>query len=145
MPKLLQKLSPKTFILSQVLILVTGLLYLVGLYYILNIQYQGIKSYSLKGPVTTLPKSLRIDLEQPDDNNLTYQSSIIVSGKTAPNTEVLIFTDSQDLVIKSKPDGSFSTVVKVDEGANLITAVVFDITGDSRSDVRTVFYSKEKL
>ncbi|MBI2040215.1 hypothetical protein HYT18_04010 [Candidatus Microgenomates bacterium] len=140
-----RRLSIKTFILSQLLILLLGLIFIFGLNYYLNVN--GLeKSYSLsKGPVTSPPKSLRLDLEQPDRDMLSFDSSIIVSGKTAPSTEVLISTLSQDLVIKSSPDGNFSTVIKLDQGLNIITAVVFDITGDSRSDERTVFYSKEKL
>lgn len=86
-----------------------------------------------------------LNLDQPDDNSLTFQSSIIISGKTAPGTEVLISTDTNNVVIKSKQDGSFSTVLDLDEGENRVTVIVFDTTGDSRSSERTVYYSKEKL
>ncbi len=143
--KLTKKIPTGHFILSQILILIIGLSLLTGLYYILNIQYQPITKPFLNGPVTTPPKTLRLDLDHPDDMSLTFQNSIIISGKTAPLKEVLIFTDSQDLVIKSKLDGSFSTVLNLDEGVNKISAVVFDATGDSRSAQRTVYYSKEKL
>ena len=147
MPKLTRKLSFKQFVLSHIAILILSLIFLGGLYYILNIQYQkSQKPYSsLGGPVTSLPKSLRIDLDQPDDDLLIYSQSIIVSGKTLPNTEVLIFTDASDLVIRSDANGNFSTILKLDEGVNRITAVVFDVRGDSRSTERTVYYSKEKI
>ncbi len=135
----------KHFILSQILLLIIGLALLTGLYYILNVQYQPPNKPFLNGPVTTPPKTLRLDLDHPDEDSLTFQSSIIVSGQTAPLKEVLIFTDSQDLVIKSKPDGSFSTILNLDEGVNRISAAVFDATGDSRSAQRTVYYSKEKI
>lgn len=145
MAKLSQKLSLKTFILSQVLILAVSLLILAGLYYILNIQYQQPKRPFLSGPVTSLPKSLRLDLDQPDNDSLTFGSSIIVSGKTAPNLPVLIFTDSEDLVIKSNSTGAFSTVLNLNEGVSKITALVFDTTGASRSAQRNVYYAKEKI
>ncbi len=86
-----------------------------------------------------------MDLDQPDDNSLTFQSSIIISGKTAPVIDILITTDSDGLVIKSKSDGSFSTILELNEGVNKITVVVFDATGNSKSSQRTVYYSKEKL
>ena len=143
--KLTKKISSKHFILSHLLILVISLIFLGGLYFILNIQYQKPKNLFLNGPVTTPPKSLRLDLDVPDDDSLTFQSSIIVSGKTAPLVDVLISTDSQDLVVKSKPDGSFSTILNLDEGVNKIMAVTFDATGDSRSVERSVYFSKEKL
>lgn len=59
--------------------------------------------------------------------------------------DVLIYSDSQNIAIKAEADGSFSTVFNLDQGVNQITVVVFDITGDSKSDTRTVYYSKEKL
>ena len=145
MIKLTQKLSTKQFVLSLLIILTVGLFFLADLYYIVNIQYLGNDKPFESGPVTTPPKSLRLDLAEPDDNTLTFQSSIIISGKTAPSKEVLISTDTRDLVIKSKPDGSFSTVINLDEGVNTITAVVFDTTGDFRSVERIVYYSKEKI
>ncbi len=145
MVKFNKKLSTKQFILSHLLILTFSLIFLAGLYYILNIQYQQPKNLFLRGPVTSMPRSLILDLDQPNDNSLTFQSSIIVSGKTAPAVDILISTDSDDLVVKSKPDGSFSTILELDEGVNIINVIVFDATGNSKSTQRTVYYSKEKI
>lgn len=141
-----KKLSKKVFVISQASILIFGLIFLSALYYLLNIQYQASTSYSkLQGPVTTPPKSLRMELENPDDDTLSFDQSIIVSGKTGPNLDVLVMTDSQDLIVKSDIAGNFSTFVKLNEGVNKITAAVFDTTGDNRSTERTVYYSKEKI
>lgn len=145
MVKLSKKLSLKTFILSQILILIFSLTFLASLYYILNIQYREDLSYAKKGPVTSLPKSLRLELEQPADDTLVFAPSVIVSGKTGPKSLVLLFSDTQNVVIESNSKGAFSTVLKLDEGVNNLTAVVFDASGDSRSDERTVYYSKEKI
>lgn len=145
MVKLDKKLTTKHFVLSQILILIAGLIFLGLLYYILNIQYQKPKGLFVTGPVTTAPKSLRLDLDQPDQDSLVFSGSAIISGKTGSGNIVLISTDTKDFVIESKPDGSFSTILSLDEGVNRITATVFDATGDSRSVERTVYYSKEKL
>jgi len=143
--KLTKKLSTKQFILSHLLIFTLGLIFLSALYYILNIQYQeNLKPFE-SGPITTAPKTLRLELQQPDNDTLSYQSSMIVSGKTSPHLDVLIYSDSQNIVLESKADGSFSTVFNLTEGVNQITVVAFDITGDQKSDTRTVYYSKEKL
>lgn len=142
---LTKSLSKKVFVISMLIIAISGLTFIFGLYYILNIQYKPESNRLLLGPVTTAPKSLRIDLDQPDDNLLVFDPSIIVSGKTAPNNKVLIFTDTKNLVINAKPDGTFSTILNLDEGVNRITTVVFDSQGDSRSAERTVFYSKEQI
>lgn len=139
------KLSAKQFIISQFLILVGGLIFILGLYYILNIQNISPISPFAGGPVTTRPKTLRLDLDQPDDDTLSFQSSILISGKTASRAEVLILTDTQNLVLTSNLDGSFSTVLNLEQGVNEVTVVVFDRSGDSRSLEKSVYYSKEKL
>ncbi len=140
-----KRLSTKYFIFSQIAILFSGLLFLLGLYYILNIQYQKPANPFLNGPVTTLPKTLKLDLDDPENMTLTFQDSILISGHATPAKEVLIFTDSQNLVVKSKADGSFSTLLDLGEGVNNITVVVFDTTGDIKEAERTVYYSKEKI
>lgn len=143
--KLHKKLSPKKSFLFLFLIFFTALVFLGSLHYILNIQYKKPEQVFLNGPVTTLPKSLILSLDQPDDDSLVFQSSIIISGKTAPAVSVLIATDTNDLVIQSKTDGSFSTVLDLDEGINRINVAVFDSTGDTRAAKRTVYYSKEQI
>lgn len=140
-----KKISNSTFILSNIGILMAGLTFLFGLYYILNLQYPVSSKPFEKGLVTTAPKTLRLELEQPDNHALLFEPSVIVSGKTGPSLEVLIYSDTQNTVIKSKPDGSFSTVLNLFEGINQIFVNVFDATGDSKSDTRTVYYSKEKI
>ncbi len=143
--QLKKKLSSKHFFLSMFSILIISLAFLAGLYYILNIQYKKPQNLFSNGPVTTPPKTLRLDLDQPVDDSLVFQSSVIVAGQTAPGVNVLITTETNDSVIKSTAKGSFSTVLNLDTGANRITVVIFDTTGDSKSVTRTVYYSKEKI
>lgn len=143
--KLNQKLTTKQFILSHLLILAISLIFLSGLYYILDIQYRKPSNPFLNGPVTTPPKSLMLNLEQPDQDTLSYTPSIVVSGKTGSSKDVLISTAADDFIIQSKLDGSFSTVLNLVEGVNRITVAVFDATGEMRSANRTIYYSKEKL
>lgn len=140
-----KKISNRTFILSNIGILMAGLTFIFGLYYILNLQYAESGKPFEKGLVTTAPKTLRLELEQPDENVLLFEPSVVVSGKTGPSLEVLIYSDTQNTIIKSRPDGSFSTVLNLAEGINQIMVSAFDATGDSKYDTRTVYYSKEKI
>lgn len=143
--KLDKKISQKSFFLSHILILMIGLIFLFGLYYILNIQYKSSSDPFSNGPVTSKPKSFTLNLDQPADESLVFTSTILVSGKGGPNMEVLISTDSQDLVIEAKADGTFSQTLNLDEGVNNLKVVAFDSTGDTREADRLVYYSKEKL
>ena len=141
-----KRLTRKQFMLSQILILAVGLFLIVTLYYLVNIQYrQTANPYSQGLTVTTPPKSLRMDLNQPDDDLLTFTKEVIVSGQTGPNMDVLISSQSQDLIVKSTPEGKFSTIFDLNAGVNEIRVVVFDATGDTRSETRTVYFSEEKI
>ncbi|MBI2601102.1 hypothetical protein HYW42_04050 [Candidatus Daviesbacteria bacterium] len=143
----MKKLSTKTFVISQCLILLLGLVFISLLYYVLNIQNPPtIALYSPGGgPVTSEPRSLLISVEEPDNDRLVFKPSILVSGKTTPNLPIVISTESSNLVINSKSDGQFSSTLELEPGVNTITISVFDVNGDSRFETRTVYYSKEKI
>lgn len=145
MVKFTKKLTTKQFIISHLALFIVAIIFLGGLYYILNIQYQGVQTRFAQGLVTTPPKTLRVDLDQPDEDALFFEPQIIISGKTGPKLEVLITTHFSDMVIKSDLGGKFSTILKLDEGPNKIIVVVFDATGDFRFQERNVYYSKEKI
>lgn len=139
-----KKLSPKIFILSQLIILVAGLAVIFFLNY--SFQYQGTRLYALgQGPITTTPTTLTLEVAAPGDNILSFQSSVVVSGSTSANIPVLIATESESMVIQSAFDGSFSTVVGLQEGVNQMQVTAFSMSGDQRSINKTIYYSKEKI
>ena len=139
-------LSTKIFILSQVLILLVSLTFLSLLYYILNFYNQTQKLSSLQaGPVTRPPNTLTLELTSPEENLLTFDPKILISGKTAPHSQIIISGNIKDWVTQSKSDGRFSADFDLIEGVNEITIIVFDKTGDQRTRSKTVYYSKEKI
>lgn len=140
-----QKISLRIFIISHILILTGSLIFLGWLYFVLYLEYKPSLSSLGERIFTQKPKTKILDLDQPSDDSLSFDSSILVSGKTTPNVEVLIFSDSQDLVVKSKGDGSFTANLDLDEGVNKIFAVTFDENGQSKSVERLIYYSKGKL
>lgn len=136
--------SVKAFVLTQVLIAILLLTTLGSVYYFLT-KSSANPSYSQTGPVTTQPASLNLNLDSPDDDLMVFNSSVVVSGKTLPNIYVLVSSDSDDFIIKSKEDGTFSGDLELELGQNELTVSAFDSSGDSREAKRTIFYSKEKI
>ena len=141
------KLTTREFIFSQILILVSGLIFLGVLYYIVYIDSpsQTQNSFFIGGPVTKEPASLMLELTTPDDDLLVFQEDLEISGSSLPNSYILVTSASANLVIKSKSDGSFSSDFELNEGVNEIKIIVFDQNGDQKMLERTVYYSKEKL
>lgn len=143
-----KKLSTKTFIISQLIILIVSLLFLGGLYYILYLQYPtSLSKSSLNkfGPVTKEPTTLTLELTTPDDNLLSFQKDLEIAGKTLPHLKILITSSLDDLIVESKSNGSFLQEFSLSEGVNEIKVVVFDKNGDQKEIERTVYYSKEKI
>lgn len=102
-------------------------------------------SPQLNGPLTSKANTLNLELEQPLDATLTSQSSITVSGKTSPNTTVVVVNNQDIKIIDSQLDGSFSTVMHLDEGVNNIEVAIFSADGDQKQIDAQVFFSKEKI
>lgn len=131
------------FFLSMVTVLVIGLGGLAALYLILNPP----KSKNLTSifPVTTQPVSLVLSLNSPEDYTLTFTSEVMLSGTTSPGSVLILTTDKKDLVLKAGSSGSFSVAVKLEGGVNNLTVTAFDGLGNSKSEARTIYYSKEKI
>ena len=145
MLKLNKKLSQTQFAIFVFTLFISGLIFIAGSYFFLKYELYSDSSSFSKGPITSAPKTLRIELEGPGEDALFFESSVIVSGKTGPNLNILIMGPEKDFVIKSDPAGEFSTVLELAEGPNKIVAVVFDEEGDSRVAERNVYYSEEKI
>ena len=139
-----KKLSMRVFILSQLAILVLGLTFILTLNKVLNQPNQSLNTLT-HGPITSEPKSLFLEVMEPEDNWLSFNSQILISGKTLSNTSVLISSKDQDMVFESKKDGSFSASFPLTLGVNEIAIVVFSDKGESKEIKRLVFYSKEKI
>lgn len=96
-------------------------------------------------PVSSKPISFSLEINNPDDNLLSFDKSLIISGKTSPKATVIIWSDDLDTGFSVNPDGSFSKVVTLDPGLNILNITSFDSVGNSKSISKTVFYSEEKL
>lgn len=118
----------------------------VGGYYLYNNNLKSsIDTPTVTQPVTSTPVSITLEISSPDEDTLSFDPSIIISGKTIPNSSVLISSKSNDVAIISKSDGAFSTLLDLDEGVNNIQISVFDQNGEQKDISRTVYYSKEKV
>lgn len=138
------KLSPKTFIFSQIFLLIAGLAFLASLYFYLNKDFSkpSIANYI---PVTQKPASFSLEVNNPEDQLLTYNKTIVISGKTSPKATVIISTNASDAGLEADSKGEFSTVVDLKPNINDLKISAFDEFGNTQSNTRTVFYTEEKI
>ncbi len=139
-----KELSLGGFLFSQMMILIIGLAFLGGLFFILNPDFMASKSV-YHSPVTNEPLSLYLDISNPEDELLIFDSSVVVSGKTSPNASVIISSKENDSGVSANVFGEWSKVFSLSPGLNILTISAFDEQGNSKTEKRTVYYSQEKL
>ena len=137
-------LSTKTYIISHLAILASGLFFFGGLYYILYIDKFNPTLIEYN-PVTKEPVSLFLEIANPEDEILVDKDNLVVSGKTGPELTVIISSPITDAGFQAGIDGQFSKVISLAPGANLIEITAFDNEGNSKTVTRTIYYSEEKI
>lgn len=128
----------------MVLLLVLGIVFFIGLHFYLN-QSGVIPSGALLGPVTQEPVSLILNLSSPNDNQLVFDPNLLIQGQTSSGTVIILSDDEKDSVLVVDNKGNFSTTLKLRQGLNQLTVTMFDNSGSSKSESRTVYYSADKI
>ncbi len=137
-------LSLKAFIISQTLILTISLLFLGGFYYYLN-KDTGLNDWKNRGPVTTRLASLSLDILNPEDDFLTFEKSVVVSGRTMARATVVIINNETPEILEANTKGEFSKVIDLETGPNQLTITAFDVVGNNKSVAKTIYYNEEKI
>lgn len=143
-PFLKKQLSFGQFLVSELLILLAGLLVIGLLYFVVN-QDTLFKPKGYIVPITTQTTAIYLEVNNPEDYTLTFDDSIVVSGKTVPGASVVMASDGSYQGVEASSLGEFSKVFPLDLGVNTIQISVFDERGESQTLPRQVYYSKEKL
>jgi hypothetical protein len=110
------------------------------------------KNPDLYSPVSNEPKSMHLTINNPDDQVLTQDHTLVVSGQTSPKSGVVINvnypnSNSKDLNIGVEADdkGEFHKSVDLKTGVNEITISAFDPQGNNKVETREIYYTEEKL
>lgn len=136
-------LSPAVFGASLGVLFLLGLAFIGGLYYILN-GNPLIESINYI-PVTQEPSSFSLQINSPENYALVFDPNLLLTGKTSEMATVIVTNGSATLGFDADSKGNFSKVVTLTEGANLLNITAFDKTGASKTEMKKVYYSKEKL
>jgi hypothetical protein len=81
----------------------------------------------------------------PEDETLTNQNTITVTGKTFVNATVVITFEDDQLVVLADSSGLFSASVDLIAGYNVINVTAFDANGSEANQMLTVTYSTAKI
>lgn len=101
-----------------------------------------IKNIKITSPTPTSTPVL-LTLDSPQDESVTNNRTVTVSGKTDPNATIIISTDSIDQVINPSSTGAFTTTVVIDSDENIIHILSINAQGQETEKIVTVTYSTE--
>ncbi len=76
---------------------------------------------------------------------MVFDPDLLIDGVTSPNSIVIITDEDLDRVVTTNNQGYFSYTAHLSEGINQFQINVFDNYGNSKSEFRSIYYSKEKI
>ena len=108
-----------------------------------NNQSQDLVKTQLSGDDAQAQSQLAIS--SPEDELLTDDKTLLVSGGTGPNNFVIIFVNNEEIITLADESGNFSVEVTLDEGANFLVIQSIDEDGKDCQVERTVIVNEEFL
>ncbi|MBI2022569.1 hypothetical protein HYS97_01830 [Candidatus Daviesbacteria bacterium] len=141
-----KEISTQTFIISHTMLFIISLVFLGGLYFILNQDFRDsvIKNYQ---PVTRRPTSINLSLKNPEDEILTHDKNLVITGSTIPMAALIIsnLSDDKNFGFEADKNGDFTQIIELSPLLNELSVTAFDNDGSSKTETRTVFFSEEEL
>lgn len=90
-----------------------------------------------------VPAPLFLTLESPSDETLVENNTLVVKGKTLPNTTVVFYTEENDGSAESNASGEFEGTIPLVSGINTLTVAAFGENGEEESMTVDVVYDQE--
>lgn len=134
--------------LNKVLIIVLVVLGLVSLLVSAFILLKPATTPPPPTPVTepsSSPSSppLTLELTSPADSELSVNREILVTGKTLPNTTVVIFTENDETSVVSDASGAFEGTIALTDGINSLIVTAYGEDGEEKSLTLDIVYDSE--
>lgn len=82
-----------------------------------------------------------LSVHTPEPGTIQTEASTTVTGTTLANAHVVIFVNEEDYLTNSDSSGSFTQLVNLRNGTNVITTHVIDSVGQSAKEQRVVVVS----
>lgn len=78
-------------------------------------------------------------LTSPEIGQITQQDQITVSGTAEPDAVVVVFVNTEESILTADGDGSFTTTITLEPGANFITVTTVADDGQTTTIDRLVY------
>jgi len=96
-------------------------------------------------PIPTSPPALSLTINEPEDNSISEEDEIEISGETAPGSTVALLYESDEIIIEADEKGLFTATIPLEGGSNEIEIISFDQEGNEVSQTLTVVYTTAEI
>jgi len=100
---------------------------------------------TLQETASPTPIGFTLTLTQPEDEAILETPQASVAGKTEVGATVVVNGPLGEEVVEATTDGTFSTTVALEEGANEIVVTAYGKNDQEKTETRTVTYTKEQF
>lgn len=142
-------MKAERLILSLIAIVI-GLLVAGGAFYIYQITKQipnsSAKPITIKTPATPTPNTNNyLIIDNPKNEEVVSKKTITVSGKTVPESTIIVSSESDDQVVKPTSGGTFTLTHTIGDGSNVVFITAVFPNGEEKTETRTVSYTTEEF
>jgi hypothetical protein len=87
---------------------------------------------------TIRPQQFFLSLAVPSSTATVAGGELYVSGRTLPNTPVILYSDTDAASVDSDGQGQFESTIQVGEGGGVVRVVAYAQNGDEKSETITL-------
>jgi len=96
-------------------------------------------------PSPTVMPQHSLTLSSPEDNSVSSEEEIEVTGQTSSEAVVVVLYQEGEKIIQADKQGRFSTKISLEGGENQITIIAYDQEENETSQTLTVIYSTAQI
>ena len=126
--------------------IVAGLIVASSLFYFYRQKETPKLGETQPTPEVSLPNGkVSIEIETPQEGAVAGDKNIEIKGRTLPNSIVVLTTSTDDFVITSDENGTFTKTITLVDDENIITATAYSDSGTSETKEIIVTYNTEEF
>lgn len=95
--------------------------------------------------VVTPTPSFFLEVSSPEDQSLSNEAKITLSGKTQPGATVVVAYETAEDIVDADENGAFASNITLVAGTNEIIITAFDANGNQVNKTVNVVYSTTKI
>jgi hypothetical protein len=140
-------MSKEKVILSLLSVLVGLFVAALGFYFYQGARYSPPENSDkiTVNPTETPKPNVALAITEPEDESVSDKKVITLSGKTDPDSLIIILTEDDEQVLNPSEVGNFTTTVTLVDGENFIQITAIAPNGESVTVDRVVTYSTESF